>query len=181
MQNFAAIDIQTANHAESSICAIGVVVVRNGRITNRIYRKVRPMPNFYAGWAVALHGINYEETIDEPDFVEVWRQIHRKFQGLPFVAHNVDFAEKCIKAAFKVYAMNYPKYSFFCTLRSARLLYPDLESYELKDIAAINGYTLENHENALANAEAVTAIAKELPSTEYRKYRKETKTRYSLK
>lgn len=181
MQDFAAIEIQTANHSPASICAIGIVVVHNGRVTNKIYRKVRPTPNFYAGWAVALHGITYEDTADEPDFVEVWESIYRKFQGLPFIAHNFDYVQKSLKAAFNIYAMNYPKYSFFCTIRSARMLYPELPNHELKEVATHIGFPLADHKNALRNAEAVAAIALQLPSTAYRKYNKTTKTRVTLK
>ena len=42
MKDFAAIDFETANGQRSSICSVGLVVVRDGEITIRHYRLVRP-------------------------------------------------------------------------------------------------------------------------------------------
>ena len=39
--NFAAIDFETANRHRSSICSVGVVVVRNGEVAEKVYRLVR--------------------------------------------------------------------------------------------------------------------------------------------
>ena len=47
MKDFAAIDFETANGQRSSICSVGLVVVRDGEITIRHYRLVRPYPNYY--------------------------------------------------------------------------------------------------------------------------------------
>ena len=44
MNDFAAIDFETANGQRSSICSVGLVVVRNREITIRHYRLVRPYP-----------------------------------------------------------------------------------------------------------------------------------------
>lgn len=48
MQNFAAIDFETANGQRSSVCSVGVVVVRNGLIANTFYSLIKPEPNYYA-------------------------------------------------------------------------------------------------------------------------------------
>jgi len=42
--NFAAIDFETANHCRSSVCSVGVVIVRDGQIAEKIYRLIRPEP-----------------------------------------------------------------------------------------------------------------------------------------
>lgn len=36
MDNFAAIDFETANNERTSICSVGVVIVRNGEIADRV-------------------------------------------------------------------------------------------------------------------------------------------------
>ena len=38
MQDFAAIDFETANNERSSVCSVGVVIVRGGEIVNTIYK-----------------------------------------------------------------------------------------------------------------------------------------------
>ena len=47
MQNFAAIDFEIANHHHSSVCSVGVVIVRDGIITDKIYRLIHPEPEWY--------------------------------------------------------------------------------------------------------------------------------------
>lgn len=37
MRDFAAIDFETANNQRSSVCSVGVVVVRNGEIADTFY------------------------------------------------------------------------------------------------------------------------------------------------
>lgn len=47
MNNFAAIDFETANRHRSSVCSVGIVIVRNGKICQEIYRLIKPCPNYY--------------------------------------------------------------------------------------------------------------------------------------
>ena len=47
MKDFAAIDFETANGKRTSVCSVGVVIVRNGKIVKKIYRLIRPCPNYY--------------------------------------------------------------------------------------------------------------------------------------
>lgn len=44
MKSFAAIDFETANQHRSSVCSVGVVVVRNGKVTDKLYRQIKPTP-----------------------------------------------------------------------------------------------------------------------------------------
>ena len=44
MKDFAAIDFETANGKRTSVCSVGVVIVRNGKIVKKIYRLIRPAP-----------------------------------------------------------------------------------------------------------------------------------------
>ena len=39
---FAALDFETADHTPSSACAVGVVIVEDGRIVRRLSRLIRP-------------------------------------------------------------------------------------------------------------------------------------------
>ena len=40
MRNFAAIDFETANGKRTSVCSVGVVIVKDGKIVNKIYRQM---------------------------------------------------------------------------------------------------------------------------------------------
>jgi DNA polymerase-3 subunit epsilon len=47
MQDFAAIDFETASGNRSSFCSVGVVIVRNGQIVEKNYRLICPEPEWY--------------------------------------------------------------------------------------------------------------------------------------
>ena len=83
-------------------------------------------------------------------------------EGLPLVAHNKAFDESCLKSVFRVYWMDYPDYEFYDTLCASRRVFPELENYQLQTVAAVCGYDLENHQHALADAEACASIAREI-------------------
>ena len=143
MKDFAAIDFETANNERSSVCSVGIVIVRNGEI-------------------VDTHGLCHEDTDDAPVFPKVWAHIEPLIEGLPLVAHNKPFDEGCLKAVFRVYQMDYPDYEFYDTLCVSRRVMPELENHQLQTVAAACGYELEDHHHALADAEACAWIAREI-------------------
>lgn len=162
MQNFAAIDFETANFERTSVCSVGIVIVRNGEIIDKFYSLIKPEPNYYQRQCVAVHGLTKEDTCDAPCFPEVWSQIEPLIEGLPLVAHNKAFDENCLKATFRCYQMDYPDYEFHCTYLASRQAFPQAVNHQLHTISALCGYDLEHHHHALADAEACAAIAKEI-------------------
>ncbi len=161
MQDFAAIDFETANNERSSVCSVGVIIVRNGVIVEKFYSLIRPEPEYYSYWCTQVHGLCADDTENAPIFPEVWKLIGPKIAGLPLVAHNKAFDESCLKAVFRVYQMDYPDYEFCCTYAASRKVWPK-GKHTLDVIAARCDYDLTNHHNALADAEACAAIALEI-------------------
>jgi DNA polymerase-3 subunit epsilon len=160
MTDFAAIDFETANGYRSSVCSVGVVIVRNGQITDRIHRLIRPEPNYYSWFTTEVHGMTYIDTADEDPFPAVWAEIAPKIAGLPLVAHNSPFDEGCLRAVHRVYCMDYPDYVFHCTCRASRKTFgKTLPNHQLHTVAAHCGFNLLNHHHALADAEACAWIA----------------------
>lgn len=158
MQNFAAIDFETANFERTSVCSVGVVIVRNGKVADSFYSLIKPEPEYYNYQCIRVHGLTEEDTAKAPVFPEVWKQIEPKIAGLPLVAHNKSFDESCLKAAFRCYRMDYPDYEFHCTCQASRKVWPE-GRHNLDIIAARCGYDLTHHHHALADAEACAAIA----------------------
>ena len=163
MQNFAAIDFETANQYRTSVCSVGIVVVRDGEITDKYYSLIKPEPEFYSYWNVQVHGITVQDTQFSPVFPGVWREIEPLIEGLPLIAHNKGFDESCLKAVFRMYQLDYPEYDFHCTLQLARRklkgLLPD---FKLHTVSLHCGFELLNHHHALSDAEACAWIAKNL-------------------
>ena len=162
MRDFAAIDFETANYERSSVCSVGVVIVRDGEIVDTFYSLIQPEPNYYNYWCSQVHGLSREDTEGAPVFPDVWEQIEPLIEGLPLVAHNKAFDESCLRAVFQVYQMDYPDYEFFDTLWASRRLLPELDNHQLVTVAAACGFQMENHHHALADAEACAWIAREL-------------------
>lgn len=158
MLNFAAIDFETANNERSSVCSVGIVIVRDGKIVDKFYSLIKPEPEYYNYWCSQVHGLSLDDTMDAPVFPDVWAQIESMIEGLPLVAHNKAFDESCLKAVFRVYQMDYPDYKFHCTCIASRKVWPE-GHHNLDIIAARCGYNLENHHHALADAEACAVIA----------------------
>ena len=153
LSDFAAIDFETANFEPSSVCSVGVVVVRRGEIAESFYSLIQPEPNYYSYRCSQVHGLCREDTDEAPVFPKVWERVVPLIDGLPLVAHNSRFDEGCLKAVFRVYQMDYPDYVFYDTLAASR---------QLHTVAAECGYQLENHHHALADAEACAWIAREI-------------------
>lgn len=159
MKDFAAIDFETANYERTSVCSVGVVIVRDGMIVDSFYSLIQPEPNYYKYWCTQVHGLCREDTENAPVFPDVWAKIEPLIEGLPLVAHNRPFDESCLKAVFRCYQMDYPDYEFYDTLAASRRLLPDLENHQLDTVAAACGYPMEHHHHALADAEACAHIA----------------------
>ena len=159
MKDFAAIDFETANPYQSSVCSVGVVVVRAGVVVERFYRLIRPEPNYYMSWNTQVHGITAADTDGAPRFPEVWQEVAPLVEGLPLVAHNSPFDEGCLKAVFRRYELEYPDYRFYCTCRAARRTMPQLPNHRLETVAEACGFDLRQHHHALADAEACAEIA----------------------
>ena len=102
MKDFAAIDFETANSQRTSVCSVGVVIVHNGIITDRLYSLIQPEPNYYSYWNTLVHGLRQQDTENAPVFPKVWENISPHLADLPLVAHNSPFDEGCLKAVFRI-------------------------------------------------------------------------------
>ena len=98
MKDFAAIDFETANSERSSVCSVGVVIVRDGEFVDSFYSLIKPEPDYYNYWCQRVHGLCSRDTDGAPVFPDVWAKIEPMIEGLPLVAHNSPFDEGCLKA-----------------------------------------------------------------------------------
>ena len=162
MNNFAAIDFETANNERTSVCSVGVVVVRGGEIVERFYSLIQPEPNYYLYWNTRVHGLTRADTDNAQVFPYVWSKVEPLIEGLPLVAHNKAFDESCLRAVMRCYQMDYPDYEFYCTCVAARREMKWLADHRLDTVAEACGFHLKNHHHALADAEACAWIAREI-------------------
>lgn len=166
MNDFIAIDVETANFEASSICAIGAVKVRGGIIVDSRYSLVNPEPCWYASRCVAVHGITDRDTWNAPSFGTLWKSWQEWMkegfdeEGEPvFVAHNAAFDSRCIREACRIYGLEAPE-KWDCTLIAARKSIPRgmLASKSLDSLCAFFGIPLERHHCALDDAVACAKL-----------------------
>lgn len=160
MEDFVAVDVETANFERSSICAIGAVKVRNGVIVDRRYSLVKPEPDYYSWRCTQVHGLTDEDTWNAPTFGEVWEEWLPWLENLPLVAHNAAFDSACISSACRIYGFEAPGL-FRCTLQEARKKIPKgmCASKTLDSLCDFFGIPLDNHHCAFDDAEACAKLA----------------------
>lgn len=162
MRNFNAIDFELANEHPESICSMGVVFVRDGKIVDKFYQLIHPEPDYYSYGCQRVHGLGPADTEGKPNFRKAWNKIRNKINHdkVPFVAHNASFDQNCLNTVMRVYQMEHPRYTFYDTLASSRRWFgQSLPNHQLQTVAAACGYDLKNHHHALADAEACAIIA----------------------
>lgn len=159
LNNFVAIDFETANQKRSSVCSVGIVVVENHVVVDKYYSLIHPTPNYYQSINISVHGLTDKDTADAPMFPEVWADILPRIKNYPLVAHNAPFDQSCLREVHAAYGMRYPSYQFYCTCRAARAELPMLPNHRLKTVALHCGFDLTHHHHALADAEACAHIA----------------------
>ena len=74
MRDFAAIDFETANNERSSVCSVGIVIVRDGEIVDSFYSLIQPEPNYYNYWCSQVHGLCSEDTDEQATFSSIRHQ-----------------------------------------------------------------------------------------------------------
>ena len=155
VHNFAAIDFETANHSPDSACAIGVALVRQGRLVAVEQRLIRPpTPDFFF---THVHGIEWEDVRDEPSFAEVWTDLHPVFADVDFLAaHNAPFDRSVLHACCETHRLRVPAQPFVCTVQMARSVF-DIYPTNLPAVCRRLRIPLSHHE-AGSDAEACARI-----------------------
>lgn len=119
---FLAIDFETANYGRDSACAVGLVKVKDNIIIEKQTHLIRPPSNFFV--FSYLHGIEWNDVKDAPDFGQLWPVIKPLFDDVDFmVAHNSSFDEGVLKACCQRYNIEYPGIPFQCTVKISRKLW----------------------------------------------------------
>ncbi len=78
MKDFVAIDFETANAQPSSVCSVGVVIVRHGCVADTFYSLICPEPNYYNFFCQRVHGLSAADTDNAPVFPAVWAEVERR-------------------------------------------------------------------------------------------------------
>ena len=155
--NFIAIDFETANEKRSSPCSIGIVVVQNNEVVEKIHYLIRPKEMRFMPINIGIHGIRPGMVENEPEFDAIWKKISCYFDNSLIVAHNASFDISVIRRTLELYNIKPAAFEYVCTMKLARNFYPQIENAKLSTVNRFLGYQF-NHHDALADALACSNI-----------------------
>lgn len=116
---FLAIDFETANRYPNSACSVGLVKVRDNRITDKKTFLIRPPYEHFENTHV--HGISWNDVKHQPTFKQLYSKMEKYFEGIDFaVAHNASFDQKVLTACCSTYGLGTPDVEFKCTMKLSR-------------------------------------------------------------
>ena len=159
--DFVAIDFETASGNPNSACSVGLAFVVGLEVVATTHRLIKPPGNKYEWGNVRVHGIRPKDTVNAPDFLTVWQELHPMLVGKALIAHNARFDMSVIKASLAAYGdsyvQQYADFKYVDSIAMARDLVPGR-----KNLAACSeclGIDLEHHHNAECDAVACAEIA----------------------
>jgi len=155
MSFFAAIDFETANYGADSACAVGLVIVKNGRIVRREHHLIRPPTREFV--FTYIHGLTWQDVRNAPTFAEVWDGLKELLQDVTFLAaHNAPFDRNVLSACCHIYRLRKPAQPFVCTVQVARRVWGVFPT-KLPDVCRRLNIPLRHHD-AASDAEACARI-----------------------
>ena len=162
--SFVGFDVETANGARGSICAIGLSVVTGGKVTATYSWLCRPpsgLDRFEPGNSL-IHGLTARDVAGQPTFRQRLGDMLDVIGDLPLIAHNAAFDIGALREASAAESMSWRPLTYGCTVIWSRRELPELRNHKLLTAAAALGVPLLHHHDASADATAAAEIALEL-------------------
>lgn len=157
--DFTAIDFETANHSPASPCAVGLVQVREGKISDSLAFLIQPPypNNWFSEHNIKIHGIRPSDVVDAPTMTEALELMLAFVGSDVLIAHNAPFDMGVLSDSAKLVGFDLPALRYTCSLAMARKTY-NLESYRLNQVAYAIGHEEFSHHDALADSDACARI-----------------------
>ena len=151
-----ALDFETADRGPDSACALALVAIENGAISDRKSFLIRPPRDRFE--FTYIHNITWADVREEPIFAARVPEIENFIRDSSFlVAHNAAFDRRVLYNCYSVSGKSHPEVPFSCTVRLARTAW-DLRPTKLPDVCGHLGIEL-NHHDAMSDALACAQIA----------------------
>ena len=166
--DFIAIDFETANEKRNSPCSIGIVVVKGGKVVEKIYHLIKPKEMRFMPINIGIHGIRPAMVKEELEFDKVWEKIKRYFHNTIVIAHNASFDISVLRNTLITYNIEMPSFKYICTMKLSRNFYKNLDNARLNTVNKFLGYSFNYHDalaDALACSNILINISNELNTT----------------
>jgi len=149
-------DVETPNRFNNRMSAVGITIIRGGRIADELYTLVDPEARF--DWFnTRLTGISAESVKGAPTFPELWERIEPVMSSGILVAHNAVFDLGVLRHCLRDYGITWKKTAkYLCTVQMGRKLLPGME-HKLNVLCDHYGISLDHH-NAASDSRACAEI-----------------------
>src|SRR5436190_24166632 len=112
--DFVSVDVETANRAPSSACALGLAFVRDGRLTSSASYRIRPPTRRFVFSRV--HRLTWEDVRDAPSFPGVWHEVGDRLKSEILIAHSAAFEKAVLYECLRHYRLRYRLNPFLCSM-----------------------------------------------------------------
>lgn len=156
MYDYVVFDVETPNRANDRMSAIGITLIKDGKIADEYYSLVDPETHFDY-FNTKLTGISAKTVNGAPNFAELWQKIEPMMNSGILVAHNAVFDMSVLKRCLNGYGIAWKKSAkYLCTVQIGRRLLPDM-SHKLNVMCEYYGISL-NHHHAASDSHACAEI-----------------------
>jgi DNA polymerase III epsilon subunit-like protein len=158
--DFTAVDFQTASSHPGSVCAVGLVRIRDGQVVGKSGGLVRPPDGLgeFTDFQTSLHGITAEMVATAPPWRKAAAWISQYAGSDVLVCHNASFTIGALRNACAADSVPLPTADFLCTQLLARQVFR-LPSYRLPFVADKCGIELAGRHQVLINARGAALVA----------------------
>lgn len=152
---FFALDVETANPNQSSICQIGLALSENGEIVQSWNWLINP-EDYFDHFNVAVHGITESDVVN----AKLYNEIHDELLNIistDIVIHHTAFDKVAINSVCNKYKLTPPEITWIDSARVVRRVYPEfrIRGYGLGNLSKHFGIDFKHHdaeEDAIATA-----------------------------
>lgn len=159
IDHYVVLDIENPNSRGNSICAIGLLIIKNGEIIEKKYSLINPEDRFDRTNS-EITGLTESMVLDAPTLKEYWIELQSLLSEKIIIGHNIKYDLSVLSKALDRYDIPVPKFQYVCTLQLSRKLM-SAASYKLSSLVSDIGFSYEEH-NALEDAVAAYQLLKYL-------------------
>lgn len=155
---FIALDVETANSSNGSICQIGLACVEGDGSILRYATFVRPEEEFDQ-FNIDLHGIDQRKVHDAPIFPDVLKDLSPLLADHAIIQHS-NFDKGAFAAACRKYSLPEPPWTWLDSVQIARRAWPELRGNGGHGLASLKTFlSIDfNHHDAAEDARAAALV-----------------------
>lgn len=163
-QLYAIVDIEATGASigrDERMIQFACVLMKNGEVVEEFDTYVNPSRKVSPAIR-QLTGISSKDLATAPYFEDIAHVIHNLLEDTIFVAHNVGFDYQFLNECLIRGHMPPLTIPAIDTVELSQILFPQEDSYQLKELTSSLGYDLEQAHNALFDAQATAYLLKQL-------------------